>query len=390
MWLIGEFYIYNFLKSTNRIHRLLSICQIRQCFYASIYKSTNQIEIRRNMNNKAGPITPSRQKQFSTENAINLTIMLFGRKKTKQNPTAATAQEAPPKPKQKKRTGLAVAKYEIAQDKVKFYAAKGALKKRWVVINEFPIYDISAVESLGNWLSINWNGTAYPFILKQKNASFAKLNEQIEVLREEYQRKLEQTQKAALRKTELLAVINGSLPIVDSSFDVLMGLNQKRIDWKSIEADAQPLAVPYSFKAATLEPLDLDFSKVAAAVKSQVAKETSKETLNGLKAIHSYFIGLKLENDLAGTNPNFEHAKAAVLAYYTLNDLLLAKIVGEKDSQKEQAYLEETLKTLSDGTNVKVDVVGLLACVNKMVVEAERENGVFEARTLFREQLKQL
>ena len=102
-------------------------------------------------------------------------------KKQNQNPTAATTQEAPPKTKPKKPTGTAVTKYEIAQDKVKFYAAKGALKKRWVVINEFPIYEISAVESLGNWLSITWKGTAYPFILKQKNASFAKLNEQLQV-----------------------------------------------------------------------------------------------------------------------------------------------------------------------------------------------------------------
>jgi hypothetical protein len=106
--------------------------------------------------------------------------------------------------------------------------------------------------------------------------------------------------------------------------------------------------------------------------------------------MHSYFTGLKAENDLAGTNPNFEHAKAAVLAYYTLNDLLLAKIVGEKDSQKEMAYLEETLKTLSDSTNVKVDIVALWGCVDKMGIEAERENEVFEARALFKEQLKQL
>jgi len=180
------------------------------------------------------------------------------------------------------------------------------------------------------------------------------------------------------------------MPIVDSSFDILMGLHQKRIDWTSIDADVQPLGASYSFKASTLEPFDLDFSKVAAAVKRQVAKEASKETLNVLKAIHSYFTGLKPENDLAGTNPNFEHAKAAVLAYYTLNDLLLAKIVGEKDSQKEMVYLEETIKTLSDGTNVKVDVVGLWASVDKMGVEAERESAVAEARALFREQLKQL
>lgn len=342
------------------------------------------------MSNKAGPTTINHQKDFSHDIATKPTFMLFGRKKKEPTPTYATTPETPPKTEPKKPTGIAVTKYEIAQDKIKFYAAKGALKKRWVVINEFPIHEISAVESLGNWLSITWKGAAYPFILKQKNESFAKLYSQIQVMREEYRKSREQNEKATLRKTELLAVINGSLPIVDSSFDILMGLHQKRIDWTSIEADAQTLGLTYSFKATMLEPLDLDFSKVAAAVKGQVAKQTSKEILNVLKVIHGYFTGLKPEIDLAGANPSFDHTKAVVLAYYTLNDLLLAKVVGEKDSNSEIAYLQENLQSLSEGTNVKVDFEGLMACIDNLAVEGELEDGVAEARALFKDQLKML
>jgi hypothetical protein len=138
-----------------------------------------------------------------------------------------------------------------------------------------------------------------------------------------------------------------------------------------------------------LPPLDLTFLAVDSAVKTQVAKDTSKEVLTLLKEMHSYFTGLKPEDDLANFNPNFAHAKATLLAYYTLNDLMLAKVVGEKDSKKEVAYLEEMLKQL-EGTSVQFDLEALLGTVEKVVVEAERWNAVFEVREIFREQLKQL
>jgi hypothetical protein len=108
-----------------------------------------------------------------------------------------------------------------------------------------------------------------------------------------------------------------------------------------------------------------------------------------LKAVHGYFTGLKPEDDLASFNPNFEQAKSAVLTYYTLNDLLLAKVVGEKDSKREVAYLEELLKAF-EGTSVKVDLAALLGIVDGAFIEASRGNAVFEVRALFREQLKQL
>jgi hypothetical protein len=314
-------------------------------------------------------------------------FLLFGRKK-KQPPQAGSVQEAPAKPKPSKLTGLKVAKYEVAEDKIKFSNMKGLFKKRWVVEKEYPIYEVTAVESIGNWLSLTWNNVAYQFMLK-KGESFAKLQEQIQTMQIERQKANALNERVALRKADLLGLIDRSLPIVDSSFDILIGLHAKRVDWRQIEACAQTLGPSFSYKPTTLPQLELDFAAIGIAVKSQVAKDTSKETLSALKAVHGYFIGLKPEDDLAGFYPNFEHAKAAVLAYYTLNDLLLARVVGEKDSKKEIAYLEELLKTF-EGTAVKVDSAALLGAVDGASVEASRGNAVFEVRALFREQLKQL
>lgn len=318
---------------------------------------------------------------------INI-LLLFGRKK-KQQPSAGSVQEAPTKPKPKKLTGLKVAKYEVAEDKVKFSNMKGLFKKRWVVEKEIPIYELTAVETQANWLSLTWNNTAYQFMLKSKSESFAKLQEQIQTLQSERQKAKALDERVALRKADLLELIDRSLPIVDFSFDILISLNAKRVDWRQVEVSSQTLGASFSYNPITLPQFNLDFAAIDATVRNQVAKDTSKEALSVLKAVHGYFTGLKPEDDLAGFNPNCEHAKAAVLAYYTLNDLLLAKVVGEKDSGKEVAYLEKVMKSF-EGTGVNVDLAALLGIVNGAAVESQRDNAVFEVRALFREQLKQL
>jgi hypothetical protein len=312
---------------------------------------------------------------------------LFGRKQ-KQPIQAESPQEVPAKPKPKKLSGLKVDKYEVAEGKVKFSNTKGLFKKRWVVEKEYPIYEITAVESIGNWLSLTWDNQAYQFMLK-KGESFAKLQEQIGAMQSERQKANALTERAAQRKADLLNLIELSLPIVDSSFDILIGLHTKRVDWHQVDAYSQTLGASFNINPATLPPLSIDFVDVDAAVKSQVAKDTSKATLAILKTVHDYFTGLKTEDDLASFNPNFEHAKAAVLAYYTLNDLLLAKVVGEKDSKKEVAYLEEALKVF-EGTGVKVDLAAFLGTIDGAAVEVERDNAIFEVRALFREQLNHL
>jgi hypothetical protein len=167
-----------------------------------------------------------------------------------------------------------------------------------------------------------------------------------------------------------------------------MRLHQKRVDWSRIEASVQPLCSNFSFKSQSLAPFEIEFFNVVAAVKSQDVKETSKETFNVLKAIHDYFQGLKTQDDLAEVTPNFEHVKAVVMAYYTLNDLLLAKITGEKDSKEEMSYLDGMIKVLSAATNVKLGSETLLAIVNRLDVGVNRTDVVGAARALFLEQLK--
>jgi len=325
---------------------------------------------------------------ITTHSVGALPVLLFGRKKKEPPPNQTAPQDAQDASKQKrhKPTGTKVAKCEIAEDKLKFFDTKGLFKKHWVIVKEFPIAEVSEPECLENWLGFKWNGASYVFVLKRKKDSFVKVYEQLQSALDEQRKIRQQKEKAALRKAEILAALNAVLPAVDASFDVLLGLHKKRVDWSQIEECTKTWATPLSFRAQSLPSLDIDYSKAAEAIKAQVAKETTKETLSILKVVHSYFMGLKPEDDMAEATPNFEHAKAILLSYYTLNDLILAKVVGEKDSKKEADYLEENLKLLSDETAFKVDASALMASIDVAAVKVDAD----EARRLFLGQLSQL
>jgi hypothetical protein len=313
-------------------------------------------------------------------------LLLFGRGKKTGAP-----QENQPKPTRKKKPkGLAVAKYELTENSVKFFAAKGFPKKRWVMLKEIPFAEITKVESFDNELSLTCNGAVYEFALK-KSESFNALRDQLlDILDDQQHETKDQTEAIKLRKSELARVVNSSIDIIDLSFDILMGLHTKRVDWIRIEKSADRLGNNWSFSGQTLSPLNLDFTGISAAVKKQASKDTSKEAYDVLKQVYVYFDGLKPDNDQKENVLNFENAKAAVLAYYMLNDALFGKIVGDNDNAKENAALENTLMRLASASNVKVNTEELKVTVEWLELSADGETAAKDARALFRNQLKNL
>jgi hypothetical protein len=308
------------------------------------------------------------------------------RRKEKRQPDSAV-QENQPKPKTK---GIPVIKVEVIDDTVKFFDAKGFLKKRLVVVKEIPVYEIERIENFGNELSVTWKDVTDTFFMKKKAESFGKLRDEVNRMLEEKRKSLENNEKSTLRRNELLGVINASIGIIDLSFDVLIGLQAKRINWQQVEDHSHGFGENLSFTGQTMPPLNLDFSNVSSAIKRQVPKETSKEAYNILKTIYGYFNGLSLDDDLKDYRPNLQNAKAVILAYYTLNDLLLGKVVGDKENKKENSQLETVLQNLANETNFKVNIDELKGSIDKMGLESDRESVIEESRGIFKEQLKQL
>lgn len=314
------------------------------------------------------------------------------RLKRKQSSDSA-GQEDPPKKKQK---GIQVAKVEVSDSTVKFFVAKGLGKKQWIVVKEIPVYEITHIENFGNQLSVTWKGVTDAFFTKEKTDLFGKLVGQVNGMLADHledQRKSkennEKEEKASLRRNELLGVINTSVGIIDHSFDVLIGLQAKRINWQRIEGYSNDFGKNLSFMGQTMPPLNLDFSKISSAIKSQIPKEASNEAYSFLKAAYGYFHGLSVDDEFKENHPNFQDAKAVISAYFMLNDLLLGKVVGDKENKEEISQLESVLQNLAAETNFKVNIDELKSTINKIDVDSNRESVIERSREIFKEQLKQ-
>jgi len=300
------------------------------------------------------------------------------------------------KPRKKKVKGVEVGKFEVSDNTIRFFAAKGLGKKRWVAVREIPIPEIEHIENLDNELSVTWKGVTDSFFTKEKTDSFGKLVEQINGILENQRKTVEtdekneknaKNDKNALRRSELLMVINASIGIIDLSFDVLNGLQDKRINWQRLEGYSTGFGEYMNFTGQTLPPLTLDFSKIASAVKTQVPNETSKEAFNILKAIHEYFNSLNPDEDIKENSPSFQTTKTLISAYFLLNDLLLGKFVGDKENSRETSELETALQNLAKA-NFKVDVEELKRGIDAISLEYDKQTLVEDNRAIFKEQLK--
>ncbi len=207
---------------------------------------------------------------------------------------------------------------------------------------------------------------------------------------EEHPKSIWSDEQADLRRTELIDVVGGSIGLIELSFDTLIGLREKRINWVQLEKYSGSFGPNANFAFLTLPPLNLDFLKISSAINSMNAQKTSKEAYNILKKIFEYFCSLTIDDDLKEGIPNFQSAKAIILAYYTLNDTLLGKLVEDKEYKKEGNQLESALETLASETDLKVNIEELRVNIEKISPENDLEGAIDNIRGIFKEQLKKI
>lgn len=293
------------------------------------------------------------------------------------------------KPEKQKTQGILVDKFEFSDNTVKFYVVKGFAKKQWVSIREIPVPEITQIDKFGNELTITWKNTIDRFYTKEKTDSFGKLVEQVTDILEKSRLEIENHQRAELKKTELLMAVENSLKILDRSFDILIGLQDKRINWQQLEAHANGFSDNLNFTGQILPPLILDYGKIEPAVRKQEPKEASAEAFSLLKATYDYFDGLSPDLDINDSPPTLQTVKNLIYAYFLLNDLLLGKAVGEKDNSKETATLETTLKKLFEA-NFNLDFTDLKNSIDTADIQNDKRSLIDNCRTAFKEHLRHI
>jgi hypothetical protein len=287
---------------------------------------------------------------------------------------------------EEKPKGLLVTKAEVVDNTVRFFVETGFLRKRCVIVKEIPVYEIVSIENFGNELTVTWKNETFTFFTNKNAELFVNLCDEVNRMREEQQKSTD-SWKVALRRNELLAVIDASVGIIDFSFNILIGLRKKRIDWQQLkDYSSKDLIGFFNFKGQLMPPMSISFLKISLAIKSQKSEEASEEAYNILKVIYSYFDSLSTDDDVKESVPNFLSARAIVLSYYALNDLILGKVVGMEEDNKENHQLESVLQILENNTNFKVNVCELKTSIDKLIPNADLESVIENIRQIFKEQ----
>ena len=209
---------------------------------------------------------------------------------------------------------------------------------------------------------------------------------------DEQRKMLEDNEAAKQKQNEVTKkLLSIAIEIVDSLFDVLRSL-QGRVDLNRLEGYLERSEENIrGFTDLNIGTINLDLTKLSLAIKEHLLEETSKEIITLLRSLYEYFSGLTSQNEIfEQTHPNYQDAKTTILAYYTLNDIILGTIVGDKEVGKERNELVMMLDDLSKGTDLKINVDAIKDVINKLGKEKGQESVIEESRAVFRQQLKEL
>ncbi len=283
-----------------------------------------------------------------------------------------------------------VTDFELSNGTLKLYNLKGLFKKKCELVKEIPVQTINVVESQGNALTITRNGAIDVFSKKNSLEAFGELGDKLRALLEEYQIDQQKNEKLEKIKVQYLAVIKSILPVIDACFNILNNLHEKRVDWSNITKYCDSLGKNLNITNQTLPPLSLNFSKVADAVTLQSPLNTANEVHSLLRSVSTYFSSLAIDEDLADRHPNSDDLVVLVDSYLTLNDVFFGKIVGDKDNKNEYLFLENSLASLSETTNFKVNVNELKVNIDKFDSATNKQSAVEDARDLFKASLSQM
>lgn len=308
--------------------------------------------------------------------------MKFRRQKSPQTVSAESAAKA-------RLRNVGNGTLGLVGNAIKFYVEKGRLRKQKQIAKEIPIADIESVERVENELSISWKGVTDRFVMEKAELAetlHAKITEALDV-----QRKLLEAKEAPKQKAnELAQALSNAIKIADSLFDILRSLHG-RVNWNRVETHLKRSKETIRSFTDQKGAANLDFAKLSSAIKEHLPEEISKEAYGILKALFEHFNGLTSQSEApAQIHPNNDDAKKVILAYYTLNDIILGIVVEDEEVRKESNELVTVLDDLSKVTGLKIDVAAVKEAVNKLGVEKDRESVIEESRAGFVQQLKEL
>jgi hypothetical protein len=285
--------------------------------------------------------------------------------------------------------GLGNGVLEFIDNNIKFTLNEGRLRKKKRVCRKIAIADIQRMSRIGNQLSIIWKGVKDVFIVEGEELT-GTIFERIPESSRKERIVFEEKKAAKQSRNYIIKMLSTAMETVDSFFDILWRLKETE-NWNILEdmLDRCEENIRY-LKSEGLGLVNSDFTDLSLAIKERDAELASKKAYNILKLLYKFFSGLSTTKDsLIESHPNFSDLKRIVLAYYLLNDIILALIV--EDKTKEQVnLLVNILKGLSKDTGIKINADVITDAISELSEEQNKFSVIGKCRTVFREQLKKI
>ena len=151
--------------------------------------------------------------------------------------------------------------------------------------------DIEGISRVGKELSITWKGFTDIFVIEEAEIA-GTIFEKIPQTSTEQRRTLEEREVEKKQSSEVYNVLNPTIEIINSLFDILRSLHGW-VDWNSVEGFLNRSELDsMRLTDKQIKRLQLDFAKLSLAIKARLSEDTLKEANSLLGSLYNYFSGL--------------------------------------------------------------------------------------------------
>jgi hypothetical protein len=182
---------------------------------------------------------------------------------------------------------------------------------------------------------------------------------------------------------ELNDIFNSYANIIDSLHDLLMDLNG-HTSWMDLENGLTRCKLSKALEGK-ISIENLNFRNLSILIKNKKAKEAANEIAALIETLHKDVLALKGKEASEETPLYYGSLKSVILAYFTLNDVLLGQALGDEELDKEKIELAKVL----DGLSEKTRTVLFAEFTNKLKLQKTGKLSVEKSRLLIRKQLNE-
>ena len=191
------------------------------------------------------------------------------------------------------------------------------------------------------------------------------------------------TPKKVEDNLELNDIFNAYANIIDPLHDLLMDLHG-HTSWMDLENDLTRCKLAKALEGK-ISIENLSFRNLTVLIRNKKAKEAANEIAALIETIHRDVSALKGKDVSEETQIEFSTLKSVILAYFTLNDVLLGQALGDEELEKEKIELSKVLDGFS-----KEAGTGLFAeFTDRLKLQKTGKLSVDKSRLLIRKQLNE-